>query len=442
MKDLYTFDYSVQNAFQTYKSVKQAYIRLFEDLKLPYTVATADSGDMGGSLSHEFHIPSPNGEDSVVNCTSCGHTYNVEVSNGKGILELSSQHPEEDPNQSGAGLGSHTVSAVSTDVWEAVSRDGMTLIRVFYPRYLVSNVSNQPVEREVSSHAIKSVAMAAGIDLDLGVKSPKKLWQAKSLLASENGTDVKLRVIDMYDERVRVRNHPPLTHMEDGELNQQITAQYGKIDRFPGTDVPLDLIKIMNGDRCPKCREPSMKVQNAIELAHTFHLGTRYSKVLQASIAINPAIMKEVQSSSDTASSASTIPLQMGCHGIGVSRMISAVADVLADSRGLNWPRAIAPFEIVVLPGNDKLRHDAEAIYDKIRRRYTSVDIVLDDREKQLSWKLGDADLIGYPVIIVVGKSWASDGKLEIQCRQLDNLREYVSLEDLPDFVNTLLDKL
>lgn len=122
--------------------------------------------------------------------------------------------------------------------------------------------------------------------------------------------------------------------------------------------------------------------------------------------------------------------------------MISAVADMLSDSKGLNWPRAMAPYEVVVVPAKG-LEADAEKVYDALASdKDAPLDVVLDDRDKQIGWKLGDADLIGYPVIVVVGKGWKNQRTLEVQCRRLDNLREEVPFDRLSEFVRSLLDRL
>jgi prolyl-tRNA synthetase len=135
----------------------------------------------------------------------------------------------------------------------------------------------------------------------------------------------------------------------------------------------------------------------------------------------------------------------MGCHGIGVSRLIGAVAEILADSKGLNWPRVIAPYEVVVVPaqGNES---DAATVYDALMddaRGITTepVDTVLDDREHPFPWKMRDADLIGYPVIVVVGRHWKQKRVCEVQCRRLA-IKEDVQLDELSGFVRKLLSQL
>ena len=211
------------------------------------------------------------------------------------------------------------------------------------------------------------------------------------------------------------------------------------LDRFPGTSNKLSLVRVHDGDQCSHCADGHLTSNPAVELGHTFHLGTRYSEVLQASVSVNPAVLGE-SSSSGSSGKEQIVPMQMGCHGIGVSRMISAVANRLADTKGLNWPRAIAPFEVVVVPAQG-LDPVAETVYDTLTSNSSPVDTLLDDREKGMGWKLGDADLLGYPVIVVVGNGWKKNKTLEVQCRRL-GVKEAVTMEELPAFVDNLLSQL
>lgn len=129
----------------------------------------------------------------------------------------------------------------------------------------------------------------------------------------------------------------------------------------------------------------------------------------------------------------------MGCHGIGVSRLIAAIASLLADAKGLQWPRVVAPFEVAVLLGpGASSEGDAERVYDEVA---TEADAVLDDRGKGLGWKLKDADLIGYPVVVVLGRGWKEKGVVEVQCRRLGVRRE-VEVSELRAEVGGLLAQL
>ncbi|KAF4160266.1 hypothetical protein CNMCM6936_004007 [Aspergillus lentulus] len=440
MKDLYTFDYSVEEALKTYNLVKAAYKNLFDELKIPYLVAAADSGNMGGSLSHEFHFPSSKGEDTVISCSNCDHVYNDELADGKA-------HNIEEAQNTGAGqvsgFDTGTTSTgdnptVSVDLWMAISRDRKTLLRGWYPKFSLREANQEPVEREVNSHAVKSIATAAGVDIDLSVENPLEQWVSQVMSNKESGISSSERphVLDLYDAQVRVYKRPPLSDLLEKVNRTADEIDYSMLDRFPGTNQALNLVKVQDGDKCTKCAKGSLKTHTAVELGHTFHLGTRYSEVLQASVMIDRSLSGGSQSKDQQ------VPMQMGCHGIGVSRMISAVADSLADSKGLNWPRAMAPYEVVVVPGKG-LETEAEKVYDSLVSNHTSsIDAILDDRDKPMGWKLGDADLIGYPVIVVVGKGWKKAQNLEVQCRRLDNLREDVPLDQLPSLVQSLLERL
>ncbi|KAJ5091813.1 hypothetical protein NUU61_006683, partial [Penicillium alfredii] len=434
MKDLYTFDYSTGEALKTYQSVKHAYTQLFDELKIPYLVAAADSGNMGGSLSHEFHFISPKGEDQVVSCSHCGHVYNEELADGK-------THTFEDSSESHAVSGFQIEDVqteggptISNGMWMAISHDGNTLVRGWHPKYSMQDGSAEPVKRQINSHAVKAITTAAGIDLDLSVESPLEKWAAH--VRSRNSSTHRPRVLDLYDSQVRVYQRPPLSDLLQEVGCTAADLEYSMLDRFPGTPNKLSLVRVHDGDQCSQCAHGSLTSHSAVELGHTFHLGTRYSKALNASVTVNPAVLEGSSSGKEQ-----IVPMQMGCHGIGVSRMISAVANRLVDSKGLNWPRAMAPYDVVVVPGKG-LESVADQVYDRLTSRTsTSVDAILDDRDKGMGWKLGDADLIGYPVIVVVGNGWKKQQTLEVQCRRLDSKQD-VSLHELPAVVESLLAQL
>ncbi|KAJ5185459.1 Prolyl-tRNA synthetase class IIa bacterial-type [Penicillium cf. griseofulvum] len=438
MKDLYTFDYSVSEAMKTYDAVKKAYTDLFNELKIPYLVAAADSGNMGGSLSHEYHFISPKGEDEVVSCSHCDHVYNEELADGK------THGTEESEQITAPGFQTDDAlveggSTISTGMWMAISHDNNTLVRSWHPKFSMQNGATEPVERHVNSHAVKAVATAAGIDLDLSVENPLERWTAH---VKVNKSSTKPRVVDLYDSQVRVYQRPPLSDLLQEVGCTASDIDYSKLDRFPGTSNKLSLVRVHDGDQCSQCTHGSLTSHSAVELGHTFHLGTRYSKVLNASVSVNSALL---EGSSEVGAKFSgkeqIVPMQMGCHGIGVSRMISAVANRLADSKGLNWPRAMAPYEVVVVSGKG-LETVADQVYDSLTGdAAVPLDVILDDRDKGMGWKLGDADLIGYPIIVVVGNGWKKKETLEVQCRRLD-VKEDVPLDGLRTFVESLLAKL
>ncbi|KAF2266848.1 prolyl-tRNA synthetase [Lojkania enalia] len=375
MKDLYTFDYSQIRALNTYNAVRKAYNNLFDELKVPYLVADADSGNMGGKLSHEYHFVSEKGEDNVWSCNKCEYVANEELVEKK----VEEQIP--------------TTSPSGELVFAGISTDRTTTIHIAIPRPQSLPSSKDPTWEDIHKHVNLHAVKRTGIDLDTGIES-----SALSHLLSETTKTI---------------------HIRDRRLVKSTSST------TPEASSSLDLTVTRPGDFCPRCSSGKLYVQKAIEVGHTFHLGTRYSEPLNALITVPE--------------SPSRAPIQMGCHGIGVSRLIGAVASLLADSRGLNWPRCIAPYECIIAPTPDLPGKDAEEVYDRIIGR--DIDVVLDDRAKGIGWKLKDADLIGYPVIIVLGQTWKHKNMVEVQCRRL-RVKVEVKLTELRDTVLRLLEQL
>lgn len=417
MKDLYTFDHLESEALETYKSVREAYVNILTDLKLPYLVADADSGSIGGDTSHEYHFISAKGEDTVFQCDTCSYTANEEVA----------QHSDDQltlEDKPGPIL-----------VWKGISKDRKTLVEAHamlnHPADY-NQSSSEPADR-INLHAIKSLfpdidTAIDGGDGDGAAIIAEQLWHA-------NPSPDKARLI-LADANI---------HTFRDQLAFETTT-VSSSPHHPTTFKYLtrqskytSLLALQHGCLCPSCATGRVTSHRAVEVGHTFHLGTRYSAPLGLTVQ-NP--------------SGKPALVQMGCHGIGVSRMIAAVADALADAKGLNWPRVVAPFEVVVVPaggggksvkegeagGARDMEAEAVAVYDGLEA--AGVDVVLDDRRGVgLGWKLGDADLVGYSVVVVLGKAWRERRKAEVQCRRL-GVKEDVVVDKLGDFVGELLGRL
>jgi prolyl-tRNA synthetase len=455
MKDLYTFDSSKSLALATYEMVRKAYAALFNELKIPYLVAEADPGDMGGNLSHEFHFLTSKGDDRVVSCQSCDYVANEELA--KAAVPAHTE-PQGGIKWSFIGSNQPIPSGNSSadkafSVWRGLSQDRTTLVNVWYP--LSPSTSTGTARPEINTHAVKRIIP----DLDPSVENAAALWKSENRLTPRSRSDQTLgtpRIINLVDYRL------PREILEDmdprsleipiwpesvDEIVTEVTSSV--IFKDPWTHEQLDLLRIQTGDVCPKCGEGQLIVNIAIELGHTFFLGTRYSEPFDAAVTIPSGNSGPDDGTSTKSPQPSRqVLMQMGCHGIGVSRMIGAVAEALVDEKGLNWPRVIAPYEAVIVPtpGNEL---DVVTIYDALvlgpkvagNTNRNSLDVVLDDRGNPFPWKMKDADLIGYPVIVIVGKGWKSERTCEVQCRRL-RVRENVPFEQLRAFVEGLLVRL
>lgn len=416
MKDLYTFDASVEAALATYEQVRAAYAAIFAALKLPVHAARASSGDMGGDLSHEYHLPASLGEDDVASCRACGYAGNTEVVKGAAAT---------DP-----GPVTHGIRA-----WRGVSQDRRVLVNAWYPHTLTD--AQTGVETALTDDDVDVAAIQAAVPgLDTGRRDAIALGQ--QLLAAA----AKPRLVNLVDWRLRdvskiSKIPPPSWPAVDAAHLAAVDATTVTAD---AAGSPLRLLRARTGDDCPSCGGAgTLQVERAIELGHTFYLGTRYSAPLGL----------RVQAEGGVAAGELT-PL-MGCYGIGISRVLGAVADYGADARGLHWPRAIAPFEVVVVAAGPQAAA-AEGVYDALAGSSSASEVLLDDRNVSLPYKLKDADLTGYPVVVVVGAAWRRsvadaddtanpDGLCEVQCRRL-NIHEDVPLRNLHAFVESLLTQL
>jgi len=405
MKDLYTFDEDEPKARETYDQVRLAYNAFFTELGVPFVVAQADSGSMGGDLSHEYHLVSPNGEDSIVKCNECNTAINDEL-----IISEYDRIESKQEDYSAVSPKS-AYGKTESSSWYGLSKDKRVLVEAIYPTY--STMQSTPTEISRVKNQVHLPAVRAalpGVELQTGLEDPRKLWQG--------GFDhMHLTLID-----------PRLPAMNTGRGESHYATHDNVRARMDGKDILLT--KPLDGDLCTNCRRGHVEVLTAIEVGHTFHLGTRYSKPLKASIAT-------------LSNSNQVTPVEMGCHGIGVSRLVAAIASIMSDTKGLVWPAIISPFSVVVvpLPG---LETAAEEIISKLqftaymKGANDKLDVILDDRNKRIGWQLHDADLIGYPIIIVVGKSYEKEGTVQVQCRRLD-FNQHVAADAVPDLVSDQL---
>lgn len=406
MKDLYTFDMDNPKALQTYDIVRATYARFFDELKMPYIVAKADSGNMGGELSHEYHLPSEKGEDSIVSCSHCDHVRNEELVQRKQVKVRPITSAE-------LNMPSAIESILPLKETMFITRNKKTLVKA-YCKIRDTAASNVSSDSEINQHVVK----AALPELALGIEKPLQQF----ITSNPKGGSI----IYLFDDQIpwsdiRAKLSTERDLVGRGDVAMQILESDNGITGIPG------LVKMQTGDRCPACLEGRIEVQKAIEIGHTFHLGTRYSEALDAKVAMGHG---------------PEAPMHMGCHGIGVSRLIAATASVLSDTVGLNWPRVIAPFEVVVIPHQATDAEACVAVYDQLLQEEPACnDAIVDNREMDWLSKLREADLIGYPIIIFLGKAWRERGDYEVQCRRL-KVKQDVPAAQLSSFVRSLLEQL
>lgn len=344
MKDAYSFATSKEEAIGIFERVNSVYAKIFTDLKIPFLSAWADSGDIGGDLSKEYHYIHPSGEDTLMKCEECGMSSNVEKC-------------ESFPIENGEHLG-------DVDVQYTLSKDHGTLVCLYYPR---GRQLNWNLALESLDH-----------DLDSSLREKSN----KDVLAifQESNEDVMFaKVLRVMDCRLNSRSNFP-----DFPLKQYLKNNFGKID-------DVSLVDAIENEVCGSCNEGHLKAFKTIEVGHTFHLGTKYSKLLEAKF-------------TDRENKSSIV--EMGCFGIGVSRLLGAIGEITRDDRGFRWPTSVAPYtvSVCVAPGNESLSHQIKQQLD------TSFedDVMYSFNDKMgLGARINYSHAIGIPVCVIAGpKNW------------------------------------
>jgi prolyl-tRNA synthetase len=396
MKDSYSFDVDDAGLEASYNAHRAAYIKTFDRLGLKYNIVSAMSGAMGGSKSEEFLAPCPTGEDTYVLCNDCGYAANVEAMTtvvkaftGKaaGAIEIL-----DTPN-------TPTIESL-VEVLNSKYKANITAANTLKNVLLMADEKPicvlVPGDREVDLKRVE--ANLSGVtelrlfeDADFA-KHPKFV---KGYIGPQNAKEFGLK---LYADPRIVEGSDWVT----GANKKDTHARYVVCGRDFKVDQYIEAAEVKAGDACPKCAK-AVVIDRAIEIGHIFQLGRKYAQALGLSV-----LDKEGKPQVVT----------MGSYGIGVSRAVAAIAEQTYDEIGLNWPKEVAPADVhIVATGKDDLPFDtAEKIATELEA--IGLTVLLDDRrEASPGVKFKDAELIGIPKIIIVGKALA-DGKVEVRDRK------------------------
>lgn len=390
MKDAYSFDVDEAAALSSYEQMREAYHAIFQRLGLEYRVVAAHSGAMGGSTSAEFQVLAQNGEDAIVACVDCEYAANVEVAEA--------HHTNDDTQADGKHMlpveklktpGVHTIDEVVDFLKDGTRPESML-------KSLVYVAGHEPVLVVVrGDHEVNELKLAS----HLGV--PEVFLASDAEVRRATGAEVGFAGPAGFEGRVvadraatRVLNAVAGGNETDGHVRN---LNYGRDWKAE----VVDIRQVAAGDRCPKCGG-ELRVYRGIEGGHIFVLGTHYSTKMGATF---------LDEAGDTK------PIVMGCYGIGVSRLIAAAVEQHNDDDGIAWPMAIAPYHVIVTPlGKDEVAKEAaEELYQELRAR--GVEVLLDDRDERPGVKFKDADLLGIPLRVTVGKRGLDKGELELKRR-------------------------
>lgn len=413
MKDGYTFDADEEGLDKQYKLMYDAYTRIFTRCGLTFRPVIADSGAIGGSGSHEFEVLADSGEADIVYCENCDFAANIEAVDP---LTVKCDIHNDKEKELVETPGQHTIEMVCDFLHAPVAQsvkavvynvDGLVVLAMVRGDHEVNETKIQHIYNAInvdmaSDEDLKKVGLTAGYISPIGLKRTKDF-------------DI---LVD-----------PTVMEMQDAccganEKDKHYIHVYPSRDF---TDVRVETIRqIQEGDVCPHCGGKIVRCRG-IEVGQVFKLGTKYSEALHATFLDNQG---------------KSHPFVMGCYGIGVTRTVAASIEQNHDDDGIIWPVAIAPYEAVIIPANNK----SEEVMAAAGKLYEDMEdgrdeVVLDDRNERAGIKFKDADLIGYPVRVTIGKKWQQSGCVEIKIRRSGEVVE-VPLEEAKDKVLEILKTL
>lgn len=391
MKDAYSFDRDEEGLDRSYQLMYDAYCRMFQRCGLRFTAVEAETGAIGGDVSHEFMVWADVGEDMIVRCPACGYAANLEragfqVHSPTRELERAMEKvhtPSMKSMEEVTGfLGCPPFKLVKTLIYH--TDQGFIALLI-------------PGNREVNEAKVMRLLGVSELEL-----APSRDVEEVTGAPVGFAGPVALKGIRLVADRLLkdMKNMVVGANKEDFHLVNANLGRDFEVDLFG------DVVKAISGDLCPKCASP-LKFCNGIEVGHIFKLGTKYSESMEAYFLDEEGKER---------------PFVMGCYGIGVTRIVAAAIEQHHDDEGIIWPISLAPFEVYLLPTNmdrSDISQASENLYHDIQGK--GVEALLDDRDERAGVKFKDADLIGIPIRVTIGERGIKRGVCEIKLRRGKN---------------------
>jgi prolyl-tRNA synthetase len=421
MKDAYTFDVDRAGLDKAFLDQRDAYIRIFTRCGIQFSIVEASSGSMGGSESNEFVARTDAGEDLIASCSNCDYAANLEKATSQlpAIQDKTGPAaPEEFPTP-----GVRTIEDLTTFPGGAAA-DRQIKTLVFFAT--IDSDTTPVVALLRGDHQLHEVKLNDA--LGSTAVRPAHPEEIRELLGANAGSlgGVRAKKIALgVNQNLRIIADIGLKGRRDmttGANKDDHHIRGVDIERDIEVDQWADLRTVNSGETCPRCATGTLEVFKAMEIGHIFKLGTKYSESMGATVLT--ADGKEV-------------PIVMGSYGIGVERILTAAIEQNHDDDGIVWPKSITPFDVIVTITNikdGKLRDAGEKLYADLKG--AGLDVLLDDRDERAGVKFKDADLIGIPYRITLGKK-IGDGIVELFDRRAKQ-SEDVKLDDIVERVQNL----
>ncbi len=422
MKDGYSFHADHASLDEYYPLVYQAYFNIFGRAGLDVIAVESDTGMMGGTMAHEFMALTEVGEDTLLLCDECGYKANRQVATFVKLEEDGSSSEEALPKEEVATPGADTIAALADFLEIPQSRTAKAL-------FLVATIEEDGEERE------KFVFVVVRGDMELNETKLTNALKARQLRPAQPAEITAFGAQPGYGSPLGIQRDGVLLVVDDliprspnlvaGANREGWHVKNVNCGRDYEPDLVVDVVAAADGHPCPVCRA-SLRSVRGVEVGNIFKLGTKYSLAMEATFLDEDG---------------ESVPIVMGCYGIGAGRLMASVIETNNDDNGIVWPITIAPYQVCLVSlatrRTPEVTATAERIYAQLQE--VGIEILYDDRDERAGVKFNDADLLGIPIRLTVGARGVKNGIVELKLRRSDESLE-LPLDDIVNQVRCVVD--
>ena len=415
MKDAYSFDRSPEAALVSYRAMYDAYVRIFERMGLEFRAVAADTGAIGGSASHEFQVIADTGEDAIAWCPASGYAANVELA--EALPLVAERAAPSQPLARTPTPGAARCEDVARFLGLPLERTVKSLVLAVDELEPLKDGDDADAPRRIVFTQVWLLLVRGDHELN-EVKAGKVPGLAGFRFATEAEIVAHFGCTPGYlgpigtVHPVKLAVDRTVANMSDFVCGANLADHHYTGVNW-GRDLPLpggaevivaDLRNVVAGDPSPD-GQGTLSIQRGIEVGHVFYLGTKYSQAMNATFVDEDGKSKVIE---------------MGCYGIGITRLPAAAIEQNHDEKGIVWPRPIAPFDVAIVPlgysRSESVKVAADALYDRLLQ--AGIDVILDDRDERPGAMFADWELIGVPVRVTVGDRGLKEGRVELTVRR------------------------
>ncbi len=395
MKDAYSFHLEQDCLEKTYQNMFDAYCRIFDRLGLNYRPVLADTGSIGGDASHEFHVLADSGEDDIAFSDSSDFAANIEKAEA-----LAPTKERAEPSQALTKIATPNVKTID-EVATFLKVD----IKATVKTLLVCGIENEQGEAPIIALVLRGDHQLNEVKVEhlAQVSSPLTFATDEQILATANCNAGSIGPVGLSIDVIVDRSAAKLSDFVCGANENDMHLTGVNWQRDCTETKVADLRNVVEGDPSP-CGQGNIVIKRGIEVGHIFQLGTKYAE------AMNCAVLNE---------GGKNQTLTMGCYGIGVSRIVAAAIEQNHDKYGIKWPKAIAPFQVAIVPMNmaksARVKETAEALYEQLLQ--SGIEVLFDDRKERPGVMFADHELMGTPLLLIIGERNLDAQQIELKNR-------------------------